>query len=80
MRRVILGLDHVPICWRTAPGNGLYLEDSSVPVLSGLLPAGEHKLRLLVNSDGVEANHSDAGGIEGEGEGADTASALVPLS
>jgi hypothetical protein len=55
IRRVLVGLDDVPICWRTAPGNGLYLDESSLPVLSGPLPEGEYSLKVVVNADGVEA-------------------------
>ena len=66
VRRVLLGLDDVPICWRTAPGKGSYLEDASLPVLTGPLLLGEHTLKVVVNADGLEASRADLKGYRFE--------------
>jgi hypothetical protein len=53
VRRVLIGLDDQPICWKTAPAGGPFLDEASLPVLSGPAVDGEHSLRLVVNVDGL---------------------------
>lgn len=63
VRRVLLGLDDAPLCWRTVPGKGPYLDDSSLPVLSGPLLEGPHTLKVAVDADGIEAGKPSLKGV-----------------
>lgn len=55
VRRILVGLDDTPICWRTVVGSGPYLDDAGLPVLTGPLREGDHTLRIVVDADGIAA-------------------------